>query len=398
MYAQFDIDIFAILLLLVVLFNNIKNGGLSQIKQRLFRSIIICDILIMAFDIVIIAITGSPGLLAHILLGIFQCYFFGLCSLLCLLWAFFSSAHRRKVSRRSLLVMSVPFLTLVVCLLVSFSNGMIFRITDDNLYERGPYFHITSVCTYSYVVYAIIQVVRNRKSFTGNEYYPYIFMPLLPIAAGIIQLAVGLGVLIVWPGAAIALLVIELYSLDEKLNLDHMTGLYNRKYLDGYIEEILQMGRLNYGAKSKRKFAALMLDIDSFKAINDTYGHVEGDNAIKTAAGILSRSVRKGDFVSRYGGDEFLIILNQCSANTPGRVMSRIRENVDRYNTEHDLPYRIEFSVGYKVFSNVSGLTGKDIFSSIDQLMYKNKHSKLPADAAESVNTAPKKSEDSLGW
>jgi diguanylate cyclase (GGDEF)-like protein len=177
----------------------------------------------------------------------------------------------------------------------------------------------------------------------------------------------------VWPSVAIGLLVMQMYSLNEKINVDHMTGLYNRKYLDGYVEDMLQMGRINYSSKTKKKFAALMLDIDDFKTINDTFGHVEGDNAIKVAADILNRSVRKGDFVSRYGGDEFLIILNQCSVNTPRRVINRIKENVDRYNEEHDLPYRIEFSVGYKVFSNMSGLTAKEIFSSIDDLMYKNK-------------------------
>lgn len=385
MYAQFDIDIFAILLLVVVLFNNVKNGGLSQLRQRLFRAIIVCDMFILAFDIAINVLIGRPGMFVHILLGVFQCYFFGLCSLLCLLWALFSNAHRHKTSRLTLFLLSIPFLTLTVCLLLSFANGMIFKITDENLYERGPYFHITSACTYSYIIYSLIQIVKNKKSFTNNEFYPYLITPALPILTGVVQLAIGMDVLVVWPSVAIALLVIELYSMEEKMNLDHMTGLYNRKYLDGYIEEILQMGRLNYGEKSKRKFAALMLDIDSFKAINDTFGHLEGDNAIKIAAAILSHSVRKGDFVSRYGGDEFLIILNQCSANTPGRVISRIKENVKRYNAEHDLPYTLEFSVGYKVFSNVSGLTGKDIFSSIDELMYKNKHSKAFSDIPESV-------------
>ncbi len=384
MYAQIDIDIFAILVLTVVLINNVKSGGLSQIKQRLFRAIIVCDMLILAFDIAITVLHGVKGMFVHILLGIMQCYFFGLCSLLCLLWALFC-VQRRKPGKVSLILLFVPFLALVVCLLISFANGMIFSITDDNLYLRGPLFHITTVCTYSYVIYALIQVLKHKKSLMSNEFYPYLLVPTLPMVTGIIQLAFGLDVLIVWPSVAIALLVIELYSLEEKMNIDHMTGLYNRKYLDVYIEEVLQMGRLNYGSGSKRKFAALMLDIDSFKVINDTYGHLEGDNAIKIAAGILSRSVRKGDFVSRYGGDEFLIILNQCSANTPGRVINRIKENTSHYNAEHNLPYALEFSVGYKVFSNVSGLTGKDILASIDELMYKNKHSKALADIPESV-------------
>jgi diguanylate cyclase (GGDEF)-like protein len=376
MYAQYDIDIFAILILIVVLVNNIKSGGIGQMRQKLFRSIIVCDILLLALDMAILVIIGKPGGVIHIALGILQCYFFAICSLLCLLWAFFCSAKRGRQNRARLLLMSLPFLILIVSLLINFGNGSIFEITDGNLYQRGPLFHIVTVCTYPYIIYSVFVIIRNKKNFQKNELYPYLLTPILPMAAGIIQLAFEIDVLIVWPSVAIGLMVMQLYSLNEKINVDHMTGLYNRKYLDGYVEDILQMGRLNYSSKSKKKFAALMLDIDNFKKINDTLGHVEGDNAIKTAAEILNRSVRKGDFVSRYGGDEFLIILNQCSMNTPRRVIGRIKDNTQRYNEEHELPYKLEFSVGYKVFSNMTGLTAKEIFSSIDELMYKNKHSK----------------------
>jgi diguanylate cyclase (GGDEF)-like protein len=123
-------------------------------------------------------------------------------------------------------------------------------------------------------------------------------------------------------------------------------------------------------------FAALMLDIDQFKAINDTYGHIEGDNAIITAAHVLKKSVRKGDIVSRYGGDEFLIILDQCSPVTPGQVIERIEENLSILNAERKLPYAIAFSIGYRVFSDLEGLSSDKIFSSIDELMYQDKLSK----------------------
>lgn len=199
---------------------------------------------------------------------------------------------------------------------------------------------------------------------------------------GIVQLVFSIDVLMVWPSIAVALLVMQLYVLDEKLNLDHLTGLYNRKYLDTYIKDILNLNRFNGQGKNKRTFAALMLDIDSFKCINDTYGHVEGDNAIVTAANLLEMSVRKGDLVSRYGGDEFLIILDQCTKSTPARVIRRIEENLTVLNAEGKLPYDIEFSIGYKVFTDLSGLTSEEIFSSIDGLMYADKHSKIKSEDA----------------
>lgn len=381
-YDRIDIDIFAILILIVVLVNNAKSGGMIKMKQKLFRAIIICDILLLSLDIAINAIIGVPGQFTHIMLQILQCYFFMTCSLLCLLWALMCSAPRGRHGKGRLVVMSLPFLILIGFLLANFGSGAVFKITTTNAYERGPLFHVITFCTYSYIIYSIFAVVLRRKNMQKNELIPYLLTPILPMIAGLVQLALELQVLVVWPSVALGLLVIQLYSLNEKMNIDHMTGLYNRKFLDGYVEDILQMGRMSIGSKSGRKFAALMLDIDDFKAINDNYGHVEGDRAIKLAADILNKSVRKGDFVSRYGGDEFLIILNQCSSNTPKRVISRIKDNTARYNDEHMLPYRIEFSVGFKVFTNAEGLTAKEIFSSIDELMYKNKHKNKIATAA----------------
>lgn len=376
MYAKIDIDIFAILILVVVLVNNAKSGGMIKMRQKLFRAIIVCDMLLLSLDMAITLIVGADGPLVHVLLQTMQFSFFAICSLLCLLWALMCTTHRGRHSKTLLLIMGAPFLIMVGFLLANIGSGIIFNITEANGYERGPLFHIVTACTYSYIVYSVFAILTNRKNFQKNELFPYLLMPVLPMLAGVMQLVFEMDVLVVWPSVALGLLVIQIYSLNEKMNLDHMTGLYNRKFLDGYVEDILQMGRMSIGTRTKRKFAALMLDIDNFKSINDTHGHVEGDHAIKTAADILNRSVRKGDFVSRYGGDEFLIILNQCSSNTPRRVINRIRENTERYNEEHMLPYRLEFSVGYKVFTNVAGLTAKEIFSSIDELMYKNKHSK----------------------
>ncbi|MDD5016609.1 MAG: GGDEF domain-containing protein [Eubacteriales bacterium] len=378
MYVQYDIDIISILILAVVYFNNLKNSGESIIKQTLFQALIICDILLLIFDMIILIIIGVPGLYIHILLEVLQAFFFAFCSLFCFLWALFCtirSGYNQKGYQ--FFILCIPFLLLVVFLVFNYSNGFIYRITQQNTYERGDYFHITSACTYSYVIYSIILILKNKRNLTKNEFYPYLIAPLIPMSLGIVQLVLSIDVLMVWPGVAVSVLIMHLYVLSEKINLDHLTGLYNRKYLDDYIEDMLQLNRINYSTKSKKKFAAIMLDIDNFKNINDTYGHVEGDNAIVIAAGLLNKSVRKGDFVSRYGGDEFLIILDQCDDDAPKKILQRIEENVQKYNSHNELPYLIEFSIGYKVYKNSAGLTSKEIFSGIDKLMYKNKQSKI---------------------
>ena len=381
MYVQFDIDILSLFLLGIVLFNNFRDSSVGMFRQKYFRALIYIDMGIMITDILIFVIIGKPGVPVHVLMQILQSVFFVLCSLFCLVWAMYCTLRPGiKPRRYELVLLTVPFALLILALVINsldFADGFLFSITAQNGYVRGSFFHIISACTYLYVVYSVVQIRMSKRYFTLREYRTYLLIPLFPMAVGILQLVLSIEVLMVWPVTALSMVVMQMLTLTEKINLDHLTGLYNRKYLDEYVEGILQMNRAGGIAKNGKKFAAIMLDLDDFKKINDSFGHVEGDRAIVIAADLLRKSIRKGDFVSRYGGDEFLIVLEQCSDTTPVRVIRRIRENAQKYNSENSLPYVIEFSVGYKVYANLHGLTTRQIFASIDELMYQNKQSKV---------------------
>ncbi len=369
MYMQYDVNIISLLVLAVVLFNNVKNGGENTNRPRLFRLLVICDMLLLALDALILIISEYKGPAVHTALWILQGLFFFFCSLFCLFWAFFcTNRHGRRIKPRGFFVLNLPLLVLTVFLVLNIWDPVVYGFTEANTYFRGSYFHVTSAATYIYVIYSLMLTVRNKHNLERREYYPYLIVPILPIAFGILQLIFFINVQIVWPSVAVGLLLMQLYALDEKMSIDHLTGLYNRKHLDNYVKDILE--------SSNTSFAALMLDIDNFKVINDNFGHVQGDRAIVSASILLKRSVRRGDFVARYGGDEFMIILDRCSPATLEHVINRIKENVARYNKENRIPYRLDFSIGCKIFSDTRGLTTKDVFAKIDELMYKNKQGK----------------------
>jgi len=376
MYIQFDIDVLSLLLLAIVLIFNLKNGNEGMFRQLFFRALIFCDMGILLTDLFIYVFLYRPGAGIHVVLMVLQSLFFTLCALFCLLWVLYCTIRPGRQLRRRTLLLSVPLILLIVAISFNAAFGFLFTITAENGYQRGGLFHIISVLTYIYVIYAVVKIWRLKKSLSHSEYITYLIVPLFPAAIGIFQLAFSMDVLMVWPATALSMAIMQMSMLTEKINLDHLTGLYNRKYLDDYIEGILQASRASSVSRNGKKFAAIMLDIDNFKKINDTYGHVEGDRAIVLAADLLRKSIRKGDFVSRYGGDEFLIVLEQCSDSTPIRIIRRIRENAQKFNQDNALPYAIDFSVGYKVYSSLRGLTGKQIFTGIDELMYKNKQSK----------------------
>ena len=111
--------------------------------------------------------------------------------------------------------------------------------------------------------------------------------------------------------------------LETNAQTDSLTGLYNRKYLDYTIPQIqYQINRATI------LFGLLLIDIDHFKKVNDTYGHDIGDKVIQIVANTLTENTRNSDVIIRYGGEEFLILLYNCDANFISEVAYKIKDSL----------------------------------------------------------------------
>ena len=124
-------------------------------------------------------------------------------------------------------------------------------------------------------------------------------------------------------------------DLNEELKtasrVDGLTGLFNRRYWQERFDEMYKLC-----VRREKPSTALMLDIDHFKRINDTYGHQAGDKVIKMLAALIKRCVRETDLAGRYGGEEFAIVLNDSSVEDAKIVAERIRQLAQRLVIEHD--------------------------------------------------------------
>jgi len=149
---------------------------------------------------------------------------------------------------------------------------------------------------------------------------------------------------------------------------DSLTGLYNRSKLDEILSD--QLARYK---RTQRPFALLMLDIDHFKTLNDTYGHITGDEILAGVAQILLGSIRSIDFAARYGGDEFIIILVETSAELALKTAERIRSQVDnmRYSINGST-ISITVSMGI-VECQPDDLTTTAVFARADNALYEAK-------------------------
>jgi diguanylate cyclase (GGDEF)-like protein len=134
---------------------------------------------------------------------------------------------------------------------------------------------------------------------------------------------------------------------------DPLTGLANRRYCIEHLE-----GEIHRAKEKQTLLALLFIDLDKFKSINDTYGHRIGDQALREVANHLQILCRQDDFLARYGGDEFILILNPD--DTPNlshesltlhtqQVAHRILESFDNIQANSDSPYRISLSIGIAI-------------------------------------------------
>jgi len=136
-------------------------------------------------------------------------------------------------------------------------------------------------------------------------------------------------------------------TLEKMLRYDHLTSIYNRKT----ILNIAKRLAYSYGNHSKQH-AMVMVDIDDFKTINDTFGHMEGDKVISSVAEIIKSSISSEDSVGRYGGEEFLVILQDTDMERAIKTAEHIRRNIASASFELDTEKKITVSGGLTLFTD----------------------------------------------
>ncbi|MBQ0039768.1 MAG: GGDEF domain-containing protein [Treponema sp.] len=150
---------------------------------------------------------------------------------------------------------------------------------------------------------------------------------------------------------------------------DAKTGLYTNDFFFSHLNEtISSVKRYNQTA------AVLILDIDFFKKFNDTYGHLVGDKVLISIAQTLQKTLRNEDCIARFGGEEFSILLTQCTPDSVFNVAERVRkaiENMVLYENDHQL--KVTVSIGAVLIQNHEGLEPRSIFKKADQALYYSK-------------------------
>jgi diguanylate cyclase (GGDEF)-like protein len=172
--------------------------------------------------------------------------------------------------------------------------------------------------------------------------------------------------------AAVALENALIVERAEALSVtDDLTRLYNSRYLNQSLRR-----ETKRAVRTGRALSLLFIDLDGFKAVNDTYGHLHGSRALVEAAAVIRTSARETDVVARFGGDEFAVILPETARDGAIMVAERIRDRIAAHSflTADLLDVRLTASVGIATLPDVAA-SAEELMSAADKAMYKVKAS-----------------------
>lgn len=149
--------------------------------------------------------------------------------------------------------------------------------------------------------------------------------------------------------------------------IDPLTELYNRRYMTQAINK--EVARAN---RQDSKLAFALIDVDGFKQANDTLGHLVGDRILREVGLLLQRTFRTSDVISRYGGDEFLVLMVDVDEQKAGHAVDRLQREVESWNEAGSIQgYKMEISCGCAIYKR--GADPKEVLAAADQAMYEDK-------------------------
>ncbi len=161
-------------------------------------------------------------------------------------------------------------------------------------------------------------------------------------------------------------------KLQELAQTDPLTRLYNRRYFSEISSNILNLAK-----REKKPLSVVMLDIDKFKRVNDTYGHQVGDEVIVSLANILKANKRESDIVCRYGGEEFVILLPNTPIDGAVNFANKLREKVQSYilNLDDGTILKFTISLGVSSVNLEKEATIEKALNRADEALYESKNS-----------------------
>ena len=372
-FQYVEVNCFALAILLLIFLNMRHSDRQYLTDQMLFLSMVFINATLLLLDTAMWILDGRPGIQIRLLYMSVAVLYHALTPVMCMAWYFYvnyfvygSREHFKAGLGHILLPVILNFALSVSGIFTNFY----FVLDANNIYHFGRFLPVLlGICLYL-IAYTMVFLIRNRKRLQRKELFCMLFFAIPPSIDGIVQ-TLHYGSVLLWAYVTLSILIVFTNLQSNQLVTDYLTGLYNRRYLDCYLESVLK------SKTGERWIAGFMIDLNMFKQINDLHGHSSGDRALRDTAVLLKKTFRKKAVIARYGGDEFFVVLKLRSPRQLSALANRLRENVALWNLRKAEPYSISLSIGYDTIAKGSPTAAPDFLAHIDRLMYLDKQTQL---------------------
>jgi len=361
---MFDNNIYAFLLLSILLFIVFVKKDIYDYPRILFYRMIIANMILLLVEVLAWSFDGIDTGFAF-----FANYFFNVLLILfepimAAMWLSYVDykiyRSKERLKKRLFYLYASMFSGLL--LIINIFEPIAFSLDENNVYHRGGLLWLSLVFVFVLVLYTVVLAFKNRKKLSDKMIVFIAIFAFIPVLISFIQLFVY-GLILTW--AVVALGIVFAYYLIEISgnSIDYLTGLFSRKK----IEEILR-GKI----ERENAFTVVMMDLDYFKNINDKYGHKTGDETLIHFANILRNVFSKENFISRLGGDEFLIVSDVTEIDAVNQFKLEIINEMRTYKS-FEIIKELGVSIGSIVVEVENKLTVDKILDMVDKLMYIDK-------------------------
>lgn len=283
-----------------------------------------------------------------------------------LLWSLYVDQRIYRNYKRtvdSAKFLAIPWLIELAAIVFNLlGTGFLFTVSEENVYGRGPGAVIGYVSLLFYFGYSIYLVYRSKSEGINLHFFPVQYF-VGPCLASVIVQFLLYGITTSWVSVAIALMFVQMQTYAENLYKDQLSGLFNRRYLNGILEK--------HNAGDSTPLYGIMLDINDFKKINDTFGHNTGDRAICAMGDVLFTSIPNGAIPVRYAGDEFVVLLPDADEEQTRATVEEIHRGLARFSESGAEPFELGASAGYTGFGPEDD--SESFLKRMDDLMYEAK-------------------------
>ncbi len=339
-------------------------------EDRLLLGIMLLIVCACVADAASFAVDNRPGELFRGLSYVSNFVLFFANLVIGPLWVMLVSRHiYGNVSRFQCVLMTSISGLVFALLIANFFYPVVFRISETNVYSRGPLFMVNNLMEIAFMIDGVIIYLIGRARSGGVKFFP-VLQFVWPIFICVCLQNFFYGISTVWVGIAVGFTSLMLALQNENIFIDKLTRLFNRYYLD----------RISGTLKRSNKIAMMMIDMNGFKSINDNLGHSQGDDALFSMAEILRETVESHGTAVRYAGDEFVIVINTDNEQVAASYRDKIKQKLADFNKKRIKKYKLSASIGMGIF-DLKQNNLDEILEIIDKRMYEDKKAYYEASA-----------------